>query len=78
MFAAVVAKPDEKWGETPCAFVEKKAGQQFRQRGRSGRVLPRELSRISNAQNRDLRRIAEDDNGKIQKFRLREQAKTLA
>src|SRR4026207_1498443 len=26
MFAAVVAKPDEKWGETPCAFVEKKPG----------------------------------------------------
>jgi fatty-acyl-CoA synthase len=26
--AAVVAKPDEKWGETPCAFVELKPGQQ--------------------------------------------------
>jgi fatty-acyl-CoA synthase len=24
--AAVVAKPDEKWGEVPCAFVELKAG----------------------------------------------------
>src|SRR3546814_16410423 len=25
---AVVARPDEKWGETPCAFVELKPGQQ--------------------------------------------------
>jgi fatty-acyl-CoA synthase len=23
---AVVAKPDEKWGETPCAFIELKPG----------------------------------------------------
>ena len=26
--AAVVAKPDEKWGETPCAFVELKPGKE--------------------------------------------------
>ena len=25
-FAAVVARPDEKWGEVPCAFVELKPG----------------------------------------------------
>lgn len=28
MVAAVVAKPDEKWGEVPCAFVELKPGAQ--------------------------------------------------
>jgi fatty-acyl-CoA synthase len=26
--AAVVAKPDQKWGETPCAFIELKPGAQ--------------------------------------------------
>ena len=28
MLAAVVAKPDDKWGETVCAFIEKKVGAQ--------------------------------------------------
>ena len=28
LFAAVVAKPDGKWGEVPCAFVELKEGAQ--------------------------------------------------
>ena len=38
MAAAVVAKPDEKWGETPCAFIELKAGAQVVV-GTPGRVL---------------------------------------
>ena len=63
MFAAVVAKPDEKWGETPCAFVEKKPGQRHGQRGRSGRLLPRESGAFQMPEDRDLRRTAEDDDG---------------
>ena len=37
---AVVAKPDEKWGETPCAFVELKAGASGDRRGTHGLVPP--------------------------------------
>ena len=46
--AAVVAKPDEKWGETPCAFVELKPGAQ-RDRRRADRVVPRRTSRATSA-----------------------------
>ena len=46
--AAVVAKPDEKWGETPCAFVELKPGQNATAR-RTGGVVPRESRRLQGA-----------------------------
>lgn len=71
---AVVAKPDERWGETPCAFVELKPGTT---------VTPEEL--IAHAQKHLARykcprhivfaEIPKTSTGKIQKFRLREQAK---
>ena len=69
---AVVAIPDEKWGERPKAFVELKSGQE-RQRGRAasrsaGRTWPSSSARprSSSASCRAPR------TGKMQKFVLRE------
>ncbi|MXZ80373.1 MAG: acyl-CoA synthetase [Gammaproteobacteria bacterium] len=74
--AAVVACPDEKWGETPCAFVERAPG--------SG-VSERELidfckSRIARYKAPKLvifQELPKTSTGKIQKFKLREKAKSL-
>ena len=72
---AVVAKPDEKWGETPCAFVELKPG---------AAVTEAELidwCREHLAKFKAPRRIVfaevpKTSTGKVQKFKLREMAKT--
>ena len=74
--AAVVAKPDEKWGETPCAFVELKPG---------ARATADEL--IAHARNHLARfkvprhivfaEVPKTSTGKIQKFKLREIAKEI-
>ncbi|WP_417426879.1 AMP-binding protein [Hoeflea sp.] len=74
MLAAVVAMPSEKWGETPCAFIELKSGSQveaeelmaFCRSHLAGFKLPRKLVFV------DLPKTA---TGKIQKFVLREQAR---
>lgn len=74
--AAVVARPDEKWGEVPCAFVELKPGQQIAEaeliafcRARlAGFKTPKRVVFL------DLPKTA---TGKIQKFELREAAKNL-
>ena len=57
--AAVVAKPDEKWGETPCAFVELKPGRRRDRRG-AHRLVPQQPRRLQGAAPRRVRRIAED------------------
>ena len=44
--AAVVAKPDDKWGETPCAFVELKPGAKATRRG-DHRAAARRTSRAT-------------------------------
>ncbi|HEY1612263.1 MAG TPA: acyl-CoA synthetase [Rhizomicrobium sp.] len=77
LHAAVVAKPDEKWGETPCAFVEKKGGHD--------KVSEQDLiehCRTALAHYKCPRHVVFCDlpktsTGKIQKFRLRERAKLI-
>ncbi|MBI3506921.1 MAG: acyl-CoA synthetase [Proteobacteria bacterium] len=78
MEAAVVAKPDEKWGETPCAFVMLKpgaseiAGQELIDwlRGRIARYkCPRYVV---------FGPLPKTSTGKIQKYALRTRAKEIA
>ena len=74
--AAVVAMPDEKWGETPCAFVQlKKANHaseeelsQWCRDHMASFKLPRQFY---------FEDIPKTSTGKIQKFILREQVKNL-
>ena len=73
---AVVAKPDDKWGETPCAFVELKPGKQ---------VTAEELITFARDNIAHFKapktvifgELPKTSTGKIQKVPLREQAKTL-
>jgi fatty-acyl-CoA synthase len=74
--AAVVAKPDEKWGETPCAFVELKPGASastedivaWCRKHLAAYKCPRYVV---------FAELPKTSTGKIQKFRLREQAKAV-
>ena len=73
--AAVVAKPDDKWGEVPCAFVELRAGAGPITEDEADCVLSRPARAASSAP-REVRFITlpKTATGKIQKFRLREMA----
>ncbi|HWT09018.1 MAG TPA: acyl-CoA synthetase, partial [Roseomonas sp.] len=71
---AVVARPDEKWGETPCAFVELKPGASasaeeliaFAKQHLAGFKVPRHIV---------FAELPKTSTGKIQKHMLRSQAK---
>jgi fatty-acyl-CoA synthase len=74
--AAVVAKPDAKWGETPCAFVELKPGEKasaddllaWCRQNLASYKCPRYVVFAD---------IPKTSTGKIQKFKLREMAKSV-
>ena len=73
-FCAVVAKPDEKWGETPCAFVELRPGasataEEILEWCRAG------LARYKVPRHVVFAEVPKTSTGKIQKFKLREMAK---
>jgi len=75
--AAVVAKPDSRWGETPCAFIELKEGATTTEEEiithckshLAGYKVPRQVV---------FRELPKTSTGKIQKFELRKQAESLA
>lgn len=75
--AAVVAKPDARWGETPCAFVELKAGVQVTpedivahcKQHLAGFKVPRAVV---------FGELPKTSTGKIQKFELRKRAGSAA
>ena len=77
MLAAVVAQPDEKWGEVPCAFVELKPGAvtteadiiEFCRSHLARFKVPKRVVFVG---------LPKTSTGKIQKFVLRDQVKSAS
>ena len=72
--AAVVAKPDDKWGETPCAFVELKPGEKASADDLMA-WCKEHLASYKCPRHVVFAEIPKTSTGKIQKFKLREMAK---
>ncbi len=76
LLCAVVAKPDEKWGEVPCAFVELKDGHEATEADLIAYTRER-LAGFKTPKQVVFRELPKTSTGKIQKFELRALAKTL-
>ena len=76
MAAAVVARPDEKWGETPCAFVELRPGAQVTAE-EIVEFCRQRLARYKVPRHVVFTELPKTSTGKIQKFVLREMAKEV-
>lgn len=72
--AAVVAQPDDKWGETPCAFVELKADAPSITEEDVISFCRERLAHFKCPRRVIFGELPKTATGKIQKFRLREQA----
>jgi fatty-acyl-CoA synthase len=75
--AAVVARPDPKWGETPCAFVELKPGAKASEPELIAHCQAH-LARFKAPRAIVFGELPKTSTGKIQKFVLREKAKSTS
>jgi fatty-acyl-CoA synthase len=75
--AAVVAKPDERWGEAPCAFVELKPGVRV-SAAELVEFCRSHLARFKVPRAVVFGELPKTSTGKIQKFVLREKAKSAS
>lgn len=73
--AAVVAKPDEKWGEVPCAYIELRQGATATE-AEVIEFCREHLARFKVPKKVVFIEIPKTSTGKVQKFRLREMAKS--
>ncbi|MBC6404627.1 MAG: acyl-CoA synthetase [Rhodospirillales bacterium] len=74
--AAVVARPDERWGETPCAFVTLRPGAEVG----AAEIIDHcrgTIARYKVPKTVVFGALPKTSTGKIQKFALRQQAKDL-
>jgi len=72
--AAVVARPDDKWGETPCAFVEMKPGHSASEEELIAWCRAR-LAHFKCPRQIVFAEIPKTSTGKVQKYVLRERAR---
>jgi len=75
--AAVVAQPDPKWGESPCAFVELKSGAEVTEAALIEHCREH-LARFKVPKKIVFGPVPRTSTGKIQKFVLRQQAKSAS
>lgn len=76
MEAAVVARPHEKWGETPCAFVTLRAGASVSE-AEIIAYCRQNMAHFKAPKTVIFGELPKTSTGKVQKFVLREQARAL-
>ena len=75
--AAVVAMPDGKWGEVPCAFIELKDGHPAPDKASLQAWCRERMAGFKTPKRYEFGELPKTATGKIQKFELRVRAKSF-